>query len=375
MNTDKSNTTGNGTADELPASEWPMYGVDPQNTGYHPTATGPTGDDVERKTFYEAEEAVSNSPAIIGETLYTATDDYLSAVDISTGERKWKKQVTGLQGYYPVVDDERVYVGTDNGIAAVDRGGTELSWRNDVGISTVEPVVADSSIVGAENMILYRFHPETGTETILHDLRDYEGGRPYTDIPAYDDGTVYFAGGHILYAIDVENGEVKWTFENPEEKPMGESDPAVADETVYIGGEDQCLYAISTEDGEEEWSIEINAKVECSPSIADGTVYFGGSDSGRQQFFAIDTDSQKHIWDPKELQYSVRSKPVVANDIVYITSYRDIFAFNSKDGSTEWEIKNIGNGVEDSLSTTPVISGGSVYVSTRDGKIHELEGM
>lgn len=370
MNSDQSADDAN--SDKIPANQWPMYGVDPQNTGYHPTASGPTGGDVERQTFYEAEEVVSSSPAIIDDTLYTATDDSLSAINLETGGRKWKKQIDGLQGYYPVVDDERVYVGTNNGLAAVGRGGTELSWRNDVGISTVEPVVADGSVVGAENMILYRFHPETGTETILHDLRDYKGGRPYTDIPAYDDGTVYFAGGHILYAIDAENGEVKWTFENPEEKPMGESNPAVADGTVYIGGEDQCLYAISTENGDEEWSIKINAKVECSPSIADGIVYFGGTDSGGQRFFAIDTDSQEQVWDPKELQYSVRSKPAVANDTVYITSYQDIFALNSKNGSTEWEIKDIGNGVGDSLSTTPVVSEGSVYISTREGIIHEL---
>jgi len=57
---------------------------------------------------------------------------------------------------------------------------------------------------------------------------------------------VYFAGENTLYAVDLETGEVEWEFENPAGEPLGESNPAVKDGTVYVGGEDQRLYAIDT---------------------------------------------------------------------------------------------------------------------------------
>jgi len=45
---------------------------------------------------------------------------------------------------------------------------------------------------------------------------------------------VYFAGENTLYAVDLETGEVEWEFENPAGEPLGESNPAVKDGTVYV---------------------------------------------------------------------------------------------------------------------------------------------
>ncbi len=51
--------------DVLPADRWPMYGVDPQNTGYHPTATGPTSEDVRVRKLFDGEGSISNSPIVV----------------------------------------------------------------------------------------------------------------------------------------------------------------------------------------------------------------------------------------------------------------------------------------------------------------------
>ncbi|WP_176548174.1 PQQ-binding-like beta-propeller repeat protein [Natrinema sp. CBA1119] len=351
-----------------------MYGVDPQNTGHHPTATGPSGEEVELRTVFESEGVISNSPAIVDGTLYVAADNHLHAVDLATEELEWKKQVTDLRGAYPTVSDEKVYAGTENGIVAINRNSEDISWRKDVGISSINPVLAGNSVVGTENMILYRFHPETGAETILHDLRNHNGGRPYTDIPAYNNGIVYFAGGHFLYAVNAESGKVEWTFKNPEGKSLGDSNPTVANGTVYIGGKNQRLYAIDADNGTEEWSEKISASVECSPSIADGTIYFGGAGAGGQQFFAIDIKNQEYIWEPQDLRYSIRSKPVIVDGMVYVTSYQDIFAFDSEDGTIKWDFKNLGEEVGDSLGSSLAVFDGSLYVSTTDGKIHTISG-
>ncbi|MFB1065797.1 PQQ-binding-like beta-propeller repeat protein [Natrinema sp. H-ect4] len=352
-----------------------MYGVDPQNTGHHPTATGPSGEEVELRTVFESEGVISNSPAIVDGTLYVAADNHLHAVDLATEELEWKKQVNASPSAHPAVSDKAVYAGTKDGIVAVERGGDSVIWRNDVGISSVNPVIADNAVVGTQNLILHRFDPESGDEKPLHNMRNYQGGGPHTNVPAVAGGTVYFAGENTLYAVDLETGEVEWEFENPAGEPLGESNPAVKDGTVYVGGEDQRLYAIDTQNGSEEWSIEINASVECSPSIADGTIYFGGAGAGAQKFFAIDRDSQDHVWGPKDLRYSVRSKPIVANGIVYVSSYHDLFALNSGNGSIKWKFENLGEDEGESIRASPAVSDGTLYIPTAEGNIYAINSM
>jgi len=69
-----------------------------------------------------------------------------------------------LLGAHPAVSDKAVYAGTKDGIVAVERGGDSVIWRNDVGISSVNPVIADNAVVGTQNLILHRFDPESGDE-------------------------------------------------------------------------------------------------------------------------------------------------------------------------------------------------------------------
>ncbi|MFC6769516.1 PQQ-binding-like beta-propeller repeat protein [Natrinema soli] len=350
-----------------------MYGVDPQNTGHHPTATGPSGEEVELRTVFESEGVISNSLAIADGMLYVAADNHLHAVDLATEELEWKKQVNASPSAHPTVSDKRVYAGTKDGVVAVERGSDTVLWRNDIGISSVNPVIAEEAVVGTQNLVLHRFDPESGDEKPLHNMRDYQGGGPHTNVPAVTDGTVYFAGENTLYAVDIETGEVEWEFENPAGEPLGESNPAVKDGTVYVGGEDQRLYAIDANNGSEEWSFTVNASVKCSPSIADGTIYFGGAGAGAQKLFAIDRESRDHVWGPKDLRYSVRSKPIIADGIVYVSSYHDLFALNSEDGTLKWQFESLGEG--ESIRASPAVSNGSLYVPTAEGHIYAIDSM
>lgn len=356
---------------ELPADSWPMYGVDPQNTGYHPTATGPKGDEVTYRTVFEAEGVVSNSPAIVDDMLYVAADNHLHAVDLTTEKLEWQKEVTASPGAHPAVADDRVFAGTKDGIVAAALEDGEILWREDIGISSISPVLSSDSIIGTQNLFLHRFSIEDGGEITLHDMRDHQGGRPYTDVPATNDGSVYFASGDTLYAVDMENSKIQWMFESPTGETVGESNPAVVNSTVFIGDEDHQLYAIK--DGREEWAVEIDASVECSPSVANGVVYFGGTGTGTQKLFAVDIESREHIWGPTELPYRVQTKPLITNDTVYISSYHDLFALDTDDGTVRWHLKQIGENDGEPIRAPPALSNGTLYVPTAEGNVYAVE--
>jgi len=48
--------------------------------------------------------------------------------------------------------------------------------------------------------------------------------------------------------------------------------------------------------------------------------------------------------DRKDLRYSVRSKPIIADGIVYVSNYHDLIAFNSENGTVNWKYEDIGEG-------------------------------
>jgi len=74
-------------SEELPPTRWPMYGVDPQNTGHHPTANGPSGEDVEIQTIIKADDAIHNNLTIDDNQLYaTSADGSLLSIDILENE-------------------------------------------------------------------------------------------------------------------------------------------------------------------------------------------------------------------------------------------------------------------------------------------------
>ncbi|WP_084177329.1 outer membrane protein assembly factor BamB family protein [Natrinema saccharevitans] len=357
--------------DALAADTWPMYGVDPQNTGYHPTATGPTSEDVQVRKLFDGEGSISNSPVIVDGTLYVIATTRLHAIDLETGELEWQKEVNASPAAHPAADNERVFAGTRDGIVAADLEDGEVQWRNDIGISSVNPVPVNDGVIGIQNLFLHYFDLKNGNESTLHDMRDHQGGYPYTYVPAVNNGNVYFVSENTIYAVDIEDENIQWQFESSTEEPLGESDPTIFNETVYVGGEDQHLYAIK--DGSERWKLEIDEPITCSPSVAPETVYFGGGGAGAQKFFAVDINEKIYEWDPKDLRYSVSAKPVITDDIVYVSSYYDLLAFDTEDGSVTWEIKEFGQEGGESIRAPPAISDETLYVPTAEGNVYAIE--
>ncbi len=264
-----------------------------------------------------------------------------------------------------------MFAGTRDGIVAADLEDGEIKWRNDIGISSVNPVPVNDGVIGIQNLFLHYFDLKSGDESTLHDMRNHQGGYPYTYVPAVDNRTAYFITENNIYAVDIEDESIQWQFESSTEEPLGESDPAVFNETVYVGGEDQHLYAIK--DGSERWKLEIDEPITCSPSVEPGTVYFGGGGAGTQEFFAINIGKKAHKWGPKDLRYSVSAKPVITDGIVYVSSYHDLFAFDTEDGSVRWEIKELGQEGGESIRASPAISDETLYVPTAEGNVYAVE--
>ncbi|MGH7773997.1 MAG: PQQ-binding-like beta-propeller repeat protein [Candidatus Binatia bacterium] len=167
-------------------------------------------------------------------------------------------------------------------------------------------------------------------------LSEKEGGIE-SDPVIGPDGTVYIgANNGIFYALDPENGGVRWAFPTNFDTFAIYSTPFVDQQgVVYFGAKDGNVYALRAPRrgimGEVIWSINLGTTIQTSPAFTpDGTLVIG------------------------------------ADDWVYygITPARD-----GSGAKIKWRFPTQGT-----LITSPAVdSDGTVFVASMDGKVYALE--
>jgi outer membrane protein assembly factor BamB len=134
---------------------------------------------------------VSSSPVISDNAVIIGTyKGTLSALNIKNGKSLWAFKTKGSIVSTPVVKNGMIYFGSrDKNIYAVNRNNGELIWSHTTGA----PISADVSVMG--------------------------------DI-------MYALSGNVLYAFDLQQKNLKWTFEYPSVATSVQS----GEGRVYIGG-------------------------------------------------------------------------------------------------------------------------------------------
>ena len=246
---------------------------------------------------FDADFGVDSSPAVAGGIVYFGADRGLFALDAATGEHRWSLDVGRLVGS-PVVANGIVYVGSLQAFDA-HRGWRRLRFRT-YGRVASNVAVADSTVYAvnmagralaidgrARNTPLEhhikqytiqlwamglwpRPKPQSGS---LWALRLDQGGAFTSPVLAH--GAMYVAGERGLAAVDLATREVRWS--SPAETAF-RSSPALAGDTLYLGGTDGAVYAVDARSGRERWRVPTGGRVSSSPAVVDGVLYVGSHD-------------------------------------------------------------------------------------------------
>jgi outer membrane protein assembly factor BamB len=278
------------------------------------------------KWDYKTNFVIYSSPAIGADgTIYCGSHDgNLYALYPNNGTLKWKYHTSNWVGRGPcVADDGTVYFGSwDGHLYACHPNGT-LKWKKGVKFSTT-PVIGQ-------------------------------------------DGTIY-GGLYYLYAINPEDGSIKWSFDPGEDRTIRGGNPCISSEGIiifgthngeYDGGE---LIAVNP-DGTERWRIMLASDwIMSAPAIGeDGTVYVGSYNNKYQSgswgylhaIGKLDGDAPsapkingpKIVFDGIEYKYKFKSTSPVGRDIYYwiqwdyFTDYRWMGPYKSGETVTityEW---------------------------------------
>jgi Ca-activated chloride channel homolog len=212
------------------------------------------------------------------------------------------------------------------------------------------------------------------------------GGRPIAT-PAYADGMLFVGGGygsHEFYAVDADSGKIIWKIQTGDDGPTA---AVVADGMVAFNTESCTLVVVEERRGRVVWQEWLGDPLMSQPAIDQGVVYMAhpastgrpakpaafhprpATPGGSHRLLAAELSTGRHIWE-QEIAGDVITAPVISDGTVYVTTFGGTsYAFDARDGSVKWVRAN-------AATSAPVVAGGQLY-ETRKGQagMDTVEGL
>lgn len=346
--------------------EWRQPRFDSGRTGYNPTASGPTGEELNRDWQYEGISSRS-TPIVTGDQVLLPDPDYVRAVDRLDGTQRWEALVG--EGIMPLAVEADV-------LCAVEFEGGDLvglAVEDGDRLWTHSPTFPATAPTGANG----RFHVGVSEGLLTVDASD--GSHDWTadldgtlSSPVAAEGDVYAATSTTIYRIGADDGEVVWEQDFLTAGPLS---PVVAGDTLYAGdvaerpGQPR-LVALETADGSERWRVDRYTQL-TDPAVTSERAFVGGEAGGSPGVFALDAADGGEDW-RQILDAPVVAPPVVDAERVYVaTEDGSLTALDRSHGGEQstWQVS------ETDYPGQPVVVGEQVYVCTPDDGLISLSAV
>lgn len=262
-------------------------------------------------------------PCAVGDLLVFGTESGdLVAVDRETGDEEWRVELTGpVAG--PTAHGGHVYVGTEASptVYAVDAAEGTIEWETAVDAPVVEyPAATDDAVyVGTENTAMlegwiHRLDADTGDvdwtkEGTRMQSPAVAGGNVYA--PSLD-MAVYRPSG-FRSGVRAVYGHILWT-------------PAFTETASVIIGTGGILVAkpLDTDNDAPDWYLELEGRPHSGPVVADDRIYLVGDDA---ELVGCDYEAGTELW-RRPLDGEFGNRPAVADDALFVgTSAGTLYAF------------------------------------------------
>ena len=218
-------------------------------------------------------------------------------------------------------------------------------------------------------------------------LSEKQGGIE-TDPVIGPDGTVYIgANNGIFYALDPENGRVRWAFPTAFDIFAIYSSPFVDRQgIVYFGAKDGNVYALKAPRrgimGELVWSINLGTTIQTSPAFTpDGTLVIGADDWAYYGITPARDGSKAKVKWRFQTQGTLISSPVVDSDGTVFVASMDgkVYALKppretGQPVKVRWTFTSGARDDKGGFENAPVIDNkGTLYIGGNDGNLYALD--
>jgi eukaryotic-like serine/threonine-protein kinase len=239
---------------------------------------------------------VRSRPAISNRLVYFASDDgFLYGVEAGTGKQVWRTDIHNFSANEarenpglipdptifdykqssPVASEGRLYVGSADGnvyALAADTGRIMWSFKTGQKVRATPTLHNGVVHIGSWDGTVYALDASTGEARWKTPI----GGQIQTTALVAD-GVVYTASRKAsVVALDEQTGQKKWEFYYGPNKWV-ESSPQLAGNLVYVGSSaNQYVNGLDSGTGELLSAYRGEALFWSTPAIADDTLYIGG---------------------------------------------------------------------------------------------------
>lgn len=220
----------------------------------------------------------------------------------------------------------------------------ELKWSAPLGFSVESSPAIARGFVYATALpgVLVKLNLEDGAEAWRYrpgateaEADEFEEDRFGESSPAVAGGTVYVGDLlGVLHAVDADSGEPRWRF------PTGaeiKSSPVVAGDLVLIGSYDEHFYGVDRVTGEARWSLQTEGPVHATPGRHDGLAWVTGCDAVLRGVRITDGIEMLRF---DSGAYTAASPAIAEGTLYYGTFNNEVLAVDVGAGELRWRYEH-----------------------------------
>lgn len=215
-----------------------------------------------------AAQTISAPTFFDGLLSFTVDAELLIHLDAATGAEQLRARLGAPASFAaPRWHDDVAYIpGSGPHLLAIDHSGKQ-QWRYQAaGTAWLDktPVIAGERLLAVSSKgRLLALNAANGSQ--LWQVNVGPAGRPLSS-PATDGRRVYVGAQHGLHALDVEDGQILWSF--PTERSV-RAQPIIYEQMVYVASHDRHLYVLDANNGRELWRYQMDRRIELPPVIGE----------------------------------------------------------------------------------------------------------
>lgn len=333
----------------------------------------------QRWTF-ETGGALVGTPAVDKDLVYAISkDNNLYAVDVATGQQRWKSSVRGDR--YPNLRVVRgmLYVSEEDpeGTTRALKAATgELVWESPS--LMFRTIIADgvAFLVTESTISNGKAHSTLEAKDAADGTRLWTFEIDTVDPPvAVGSGSVFVADQRNLHALNTATGEPKWAAERDMSRPA----LVVLDKRVLLQSDLAGLHVLDAASGRVDWKFTGSEMVGQPGGSPHGKVCaFSKETDDAVALHAFNTANGHHQW-----KYTINddtgsdvNPPIVTKEMVYVSAAEEhgekdstFRALDMRTGRERWLFTH-----HDIMTIQPVVADGVVYLGSGDKHLYSFDG-
>ena len=174
-----------------------------------------------------------------------------------------------------------------------------------------------------------------------------------------------------LYAIDINSGKVKWDFRDEEATSIVGTPAVVEKKFVVIAQSGAKVICLNIADGSEVWEYTSKAAGAMGENMTDGVAYgkgkiFFSKDSGK--LTALNFKDGELLWEYQSKNADLRTAPLYSDNYIFLGEQGGLFSMINPDTG-----ERVSGGGAGGPVRTPAVSGGNVYYTSWNGSVYAVK--